>query len=531
MTVTAVNAGFGDLLRYWRRVRGKTQLDLAIDAMTTPRYVSFVETGRSQPSRRMVVRLARALDVPLRERNGLLLAAGYAPLYPTGALDAPELDRVRAALTSMLAQHEPFPAVVMDRGWNVVQANDGAGRLFGGLSAPDPLPEPANVLELMVGPGPVREAVLNWGAVVRGTAGAVSARGRRGRPGSRDRGADRAAADDVRTWRPCSTTPSPRRSTVPVLDVRFAFEARELSFFSVVSTIGTPIDVTAQELRLEAFFASDEATRAAWRPASRGRRDRRRWIACVGKLTTWARLRPPMEIVAHHRSLRPAHRAAVTDALRAAVASGAERIEIDVLACGAHLAVAHDMRAARGADTLTVDEAFSLLAGGAGVNVLADLKHPAAASGLGAALAAHALGPRTIVCGELRAALAAARAGGAVAAWTLPAGRRFPPRTGRDHPDARPGPWGLATARARGRVARAAAWAVADGGCAAVCVDRRFVDAGLVSAVHAGAGRLYAWTADDERELRRLADLGVDGLITNDPAAAWRARAATLRAS
>ena len=166
MTVAEANVKLGDLLRHWRRVRGKSQLELAIDAMTTPRYVSFVETGRSQPSRQMVVRLARALDVPLRERNGLLLAAGYAPLYAMGSLDAPELDRVRAALTSMLAQHEPFPAVVMDRSWNVLQANDGAQRLFGGLCAPDPLPEAANVLELMIEPGPVREGVLNWGTVV-----------------------------------------------------------------------------------------------------------------------------------------------------------------------------------------------------------------------------------------------------------------------------------------------------------------------------------------------------------------------------
>src|SRR5262245_29808323 len=120
-SVLEATASFGDLLRYWRGVRRKSQLDLASDAMTTPRYVSFVETGRSQPSRQMVVRLARALDVPLRERNGLLLAAGYAPLYARAQLDAPELARVETALTSMLAQHEPFPAVVMDRGWDILR--------------------------------------------------------------------------------------------------------------------------------------------------------------------------------------------------------------------------------------------------------------------------------------------------------------------------------------------------------------------------------------------------------------------------
>jgi transcriptional regulator with XRE-family HTH domain len=253
----------GELLRYWRRVRGKSQLALAIDAMTTPRYVSFVETGRSQPSRQMVVRLARALDVPLRERNGLLLAAGYAPLYAAGALDAPELERVQAALTSMLAQHEPFPAVVMDRAWNVLQANGGAKRLFGGLCAPDPLPAPANVLELMIEPGPVRDAVLNWDAVVSG----LLERSRREAVGG-VLDADSAARIERLRSRPdvaaVLSDAAATTATLPVIDVRFAFETQELSFFSVVSTIGTPTDVTAQELRVEAFFPSDEATRTAW---------------------------------------------------------------------------------------------------------------------------------------------------------------------------------------------------------------------------------------------------------------------------
>ncbi len=133
-------AEFGDLLRHWRAVRRISQLDLASAAETTPRYVSFVETGRSQPSRDMVLRLALALDVPLRERNGMLLAAGFAPAYPMAPLGSDQLDRVDTALASMLAQHEPFPAVVMDRGWTVLRANDGAARLFGGLYAPEPLP-------------------------------------------------------------------------------------------------------------------------------------------------------------------------------------------------------------------------------------------------------------------------------------------------------------------------------------------------------------------------------------------------------
>src|SRR5215207_2424733 len=133
-------ARFGDHLRRWRATRGASQLALASEAGTTPRYVSFVETGRAQPSRQMVLRLARALEVPLRERNDLLLAAGFAPLYAVEPLTSPSLARVDRALAAMLAQHEPFPAVVMDRQWNLQRVNDGAARLFSALFEPEPVP-------------------------------------------------------------------------------------------------------------------------------------------------------------------------------------------------------------------------------------------------------------------------------------------------------------------------------------------------------------------------------------------------------
>jgi transcriptional regulator with XRE-family HTH domain len=263
VAVAEARVEFGDLLRHWRRVRAKSQLDLAGDARTTARYVSFVETGRSQPSRQMVVRLARALDVPLRERNGLLLAAGYAPLYAAGKLEGPELDRVRVALGSMLSKHEPFPAVVMDRAWNVLQANDGGQRLFGELLAPEPLPEPANVLDLMIRPGPVRDAVLNWDAVVpellercrrEAIGGVIDPATVERIEGFRSRPDVARVIDEAVVAKPTS----------PVIDVTFAFGAGRFSFFSVVSTLGTPTDITAQELRIEAFFPSDTATHRAW---------------------------------------------------------------------------------------------------------------------------------------------------------------------------------------------------------------------------------------------------------------------------
>jgi transcriptional regulator with XRE-family HTH domain len=259
--------GFGDLLRYWRRVRAMSQLDLAAAASTTPRYMSFVETGRSRPSREMVLRLATALDVPLRDRNGLLVAAGFASIYPEHDLDHPAIDRVMAALDRVLDQHAPYPAVVMDRRWDVVRVNRGAAHLFAGLCAPDPVPDPANVLRMMLEPGPVRTAVENWDQV----APSLLERARREAVGGV---LDLVTADLVQRLR---TGPdaavfaaAPRSITplVPVIDVHFNFDESTLRWFSVVSTIGTPVDITAQELRLEAFFPSDDATAARWRRIS-----------------------------------------------------------------------------------------------------------------------------------------------------------------------------------------------------------------------------------------------------------------------
>jgi transcriptional regulator with XRE-family HTH domain len=264
-TVLEASAGVGDLLRYWRGVRRMSQLELAAEAGTTPRHVSFVETGRSQPSRQMVVRLSRALDIPLRERNGLLRAAGYAPLYSAERLDAPQLARVEAALAAMLAQHEPFPAVVLDAGWDVVRANGAATDLFAALAAPEPLPAVPNVLRLVLGPGPVRSRVRNWDTVAPG----LLDRARREAVGGVTDPATAALLDRLRAdpalaalvARPPDAAPPGG----PVFDVCFDLDGTALSFFSVVSTLGTPSDVTAQELRVEAFFPSDEATATRWR--------------------------------------------------------------------------------------------------------------------------------------------------------------------------------------------------------------------------------------------------------------------------
>jgi transcriptional regulator with XRE-family HTH domain len=272
MTTTSgvAAADLGTVLRHWRAVRGKSQLDLACDAGSTSRYVSFVETGRARPSRQMVVRLARALDIPLRERNELLLAAGFAPVYSSEPLTGDLLRRVDHALTLMLDQHEPFPAVVMDRGWNLQRVNGGATRLFTRLFAPEPMPAEANVLRLIIEPGAVRDRLRNWDAVVP----ALLDRARREAvhgvfdPETAALVAELSARADVARL---LSDPSPNDATVPVIDLRFDVDGTPLSFFSVVSTIGTPVDVTAQEVRLEAFFPSDDETRQVWSRMSRGR--------------------------------------------------------------------------------------------------------------------------------------------------------------------------------------------------------------------------------------------------------------------
>src|SRR5215468_3293212 len=175
---TAANPA-GILLRQWRDIRGKTQLDLSLDAGVSQKHISFVESGRSIPSREMLLALAQALDVPLRERNGLLVAAGYAPLYSDQALDAPVMNSISKALQRMLRQHEPFPAMVMDRYWNVLMTNDAAPRLFNCFIDMTARPSPRNLLHLMFDPGGMRPFVANWPQTASGLLGRVDERTKR----------------------------------------------------------------------------------------------------------------------------------------------------------------------------------------------------------------------------------------------------------------------------------------------------------------------------------------------------------------
>jgi len=249
----------GALLQYWRKTKNLSQLALAMEADVSPRHISFLETGRAKPSRDMVVLLATVLGVPLRERNHLLLAAGFAPLYREAPLDAPELEPIRAALDAILRQQEPFPAVVMNRHWDILQMNAAGGRFFGMLLG-DRAGRPApNVLRLMFDPKELRPHVLNWNTVAEKLLQRLH---REATGGVKDATTLALLAEildypDVpaQLRRPNMAVP-----LVPVASICFRHERTVYDFFSTVTTLGTPQDVTLEELRIECFFPANPAT-------------------------------------------------------------------------------------------------------------------------------------------------------------------------------------------------------------------------------------------------------------------------------
>lgn len=250
----------GDLLRGWRARRGWSQLQLAAEVGVSQRHLGFIEVGRSEPSRALVLGLARALDVPLRDRNALLLAAGYAPLYPDPAWDADEMRAVRRALDRLLRQHEPFPAVVMDRHWNVLQANAAAPRLFGAFVDLASRPRPRNLLHLMFDPQGMRPFIDDWPQVARGLFERIAREAVGGVIDARMR----QLLDELRRYPGVDTgwEAADASGAGPVIPVTFVKDGRRLSYFSMVSTVGTPRAVAAQELRVECMFAADDETEA-----------------------------------------------------------------------------------------------------------------------------------------------------------------------------------------------------------------------------------------------------------------------------
>lgn len=256
----------GRLLRYWRDVRGVSQLDLSLDAGISQRQISFIESGRSVPGRDTLLTLAQTLDVPLRERNALLLAAGYAPVYSEAPWDAQEMHAVIRALERVVRQHEPFPAIVMDRHWNVLMTNDAVPRFFGCFIDMAARDGPRNLLRLMFDPHGMRPFIADWDTVSRSLLQRVH-RESVGRVIDDD---TRLLLDDLLAT---SDAPSDRASppapaaapSLPVIPIGFVHEGVVLRYFSLVTTVGTPQSAAAQELRMECMFPADDATDARHR--------------------------------------------------------------------------------------------------------------------------------------------------------------------------------------------------------------------------------------------------------------------------
>ncbi|MEH2509915.1 transcriptional regulator with XRE-family HTH domain [Nitrobacteraceae bacterium AZCC 1564] len=251
-------AHIGEHLREWRQRRHLSQLDLASEADISARHLSFVETGRAAPSRDMVLRLAERLDVPLRERNVLLVAAGFAPAFPNRALDDPALTAARQAMETVLRAHEPYPALAIDRHWNLVAANRMVAPLLDGV-APSLLAPPLNVLRVSLHPEGIASRIVNlaeWGAHLlerlhrqcEATADPILI----------------ALHEELRGY-PIPARKAPRHgaSEAVLVPLQIRMGSDVLSFISTTMVFGTPVDVTLSELALETFFPADDVTAAA----------------------------------------------------------------------------------------------------------------------------------------------------------------------------------------------------------------------------------------------------------------------------
>jgi transcriptional regulator with XRE-family HTH domain len=258
MTATLdTRTGVGDLLRAWRTRRRLSQLDLACLADVSTRHLSYVETGRSRPSRGFLLHLSEHLDIPLRGRNDLLVAAGYAPVYGETRLDDPGMAPVRQALDLVLAHHAPYPAIVVDRTWELVLANDGAQFLLEGVD-PAMLEGGINVLRLSLHPGGFGSRIEDFATF----SGHILGRLRRQVAMTGD--AELAALyDELVTYPGVSTVEPWTEHPGVVLPVRVRTSLGVLSFFTTLATFGTASDVTLAELSVEQFFPADEATRQA----------------------------------------------------------------------------------------------------------------------------------------------------------------------------------------------------------------------------------------------------------------------------
>ena len=240
----------GALLRHWRQERGKSQLDLSLDTGISQRHLSFVESGRSVPSRDFLATVSDALNIPLRERNVLLLASGYAPSYSEQSMDAELMAVVTRAIDRMLQQHEPHPAFVMDRYWNIVRTNKAMTQFVGSFIDLETRPKPRNLVDLVFDPAGLRPFIEDWGKVAAG----LLQRIRREAVGQVVDGGLAQLLERVRKYPGVAELKPLQAPQSPVIPISFRRGEERFSYFSLITTVGTPQCITAQELRVECMF-------------------------------------------------------------------------------------------------------------------------------------------------------------------------------------------------------------------------------------------------------------------------------------
>lgn len=252
---------FPDLLRNWRKSRKISQGNLALEAGVSQRHLSFLESGRSAPSRQMVLTLASSLSLPLREQNALLNAAGFANMYSHKSLDAEELAQAKHALEIILKHHEPYPAVVIDRNWNLLLMNEANSKVFGHFIDPVSIWQEIggtapNIIRLVLHPGGLRNFLVDWHELALYFIANLEAELSNNPYNSEAR----QLLDEIKAYPDMPNNLNHAEPPKPYLELTATKGDITMSFFTVVSTFGTPQDVTLQELRIETFFPSDSAT-------------------------------------------------------------------------------------------------------------------------------------------------------------------------------------------------------------------------------------------------------------------------------
>lgn len=260
---------FRTLLRHWRTQRGHSQLDLAIISQVSQRHISFLESGRAKPSREMVLQLANVLEIPLRQQNLMLTAAGFAPIHAETDLAAPEMTSVRKAIDFMLQQQEPYPAIVVDRYWNLLLTNNAATQLLTAFIDPNQLQTlfcldgKINLMRVMFHPQGLRPFVMNWGDF----AGHLLQRLHREALAEGESEQSNALLNELMSYPGVSEIWHSSNRAIQntlLLTVHLKRNALELQFFSTIATLGTPYDITLQELRIECLFPADAVTERTW---------------------------------------------------------------------------------------------------------------------------------------------------------------------------------------------------------------------------------------------------------------------------